>query len=76
MFVHERRWDTRIDGQKPAYNIIAHEKAVNALAFNPHNEHVVATGSVDMVDAESLNIFVCHILAPSKPSYKKYSLFS
>ncbi|CAG8470271.1 2848_t:CDS:2, partial [Paraglomus occultum] len=41
-------WDTRNDREKPAYNIIAHEKAVNALAFNPHNEHVVATGSVDM----------------------------
>ena len=41
-------WDTRQgSGSKPTQSVQAHSAEVNALAFNPFNEHVLATASAD-----------------------------
>ncbi|ORX61731.1 WD40 repeat-like protein [Hesseltinella vesiculosa] len=40
-------WDTRKDGDEPAYNLIAHESEVNCVSFAPKSEWILATGSGD-----------------------------
>ncbi|TVU18587.1 hypothetical protein EJB05_34694, partial [Eragrostis curvula] len=41
-------WDLRSPApSKPVQSVMAHQRGVNCLAFNPFNEWVVATGSTD-----------------------------
>ncbi|XP_068645600.1 histone-binding protein MSI1-like [Aristolochia californica] len=41
-------WDLRsYEGKRPQQAVIAHEKNVNSLSFNPFNEWALATGSSD-----------------------------
>lgn len=41
-------WDTRTSNvHKPNYSIEAHSAEINCVAFNPKNEHLLATGSSD-----------------------------
>ena len=44
-------WDTRGNGGavKPTSRVQAHEAEVNAVAFAPHNENILITGSADKV---------------------------
>ncbi|CAG8614784.1 2642_t:CDS:10 [Paraglomus brasilianum] len=54
-------WDTRADkSDKPTHTINAHPSEINTLAFNPHNEYILATGagdkSVNLWDLRNLNI--------------------
>lgn len=62
-------WDTRKPSADPAlHNIEAHQAEVNCLAFNPQNEHVLATGSADKTVAlfdlrnlkQKLHVFESH----------------
>lgn len=46
------RWDTRgnsAGSPKPTARVEAHEAEVNAVAFAPHNENILITGSADKV---------------------------
>jgi len=41
-------WDTRNPNRDaPRHNVLAHTKDINCLAFSPHDEFLVATGSAD-----------------------------
>ncbi|KAL1924244.1 uncharacterized protein VTP21DRAFT_7279 [Calcarisporiella thermophila] len=41
-------WDSRTpDSNKPVHNVIAHNQEINCVAFNPTDEYLIATGSVD-----------------------------
>ena len=44
-------WDTRgqAGANKPTARVQAHDAEVNAVAFAPHNEHILLTGSADKV---------------------------
>lgn len=42
---------------KPVHSIIAHQSEVNSLAFNPHNDFILATGAGDKVYFYVLIIF-------------------
>ena len=48
-------WDTRGNGGavKPTSRVQAHEAEVNAVAFAPHNENILITGSADKVSIPS-----------------------
>ena len=41
-------WDTRTSAfHKPNFSVAAHTAEINCVAFNPFNEHILATGSAD-----------------------------
>eukprot|EP00288_Rhodomonas_lens_P016451 CAMPEP_0177717134 /NCGR_PEP_ID=MMETSP0484_2-20121128/14870_1 /TAXON_ID=354590 /ORGANISM="Rhodomonas lens, Strain RHODO" /LENGTH=417 /DNA_ID=CAMNT_0019229189 /DNA_START=23 /DNA_END=1276 /DNA_ORIENTATION=- len=40
-------WDDLVEDRKPVQTVAAHAAEVNCLAFNPFNEHLLATGSAD-----------------------------
>lgn len=40
-------WDTRDSGEAPKYRVEAHQGEVNAVAFSPASEYIIATASSD-----------------------------
>lgn len=48
LFVLGYRWDTRT-GSSPTHQVQAHKAEINSVAFHPHQEWMIATGSSDKV---------------------------
>ncbi len=53
-------WDTRgnAGAVKPTARVQAHDAEVNAVAFAPHNENILITGSADKVSTTSLHFLI------------------
>ncbi|KAK9138420.1 hypothetical protein Sjap_009014 [Stephania japonica] len=62
-------WDLRSSTpNKPQFSIIAHEKEVNYLSFNPFNEWILATASSDT----TLNLFDLRKLSSALHSFSSH----
>ncbi|KAK9140976.1 hypothetical protein Scep_010657 [Stephania cephalantha] len=63
-------WDLRSSTlDKPQFSILAHEKEVNYLSFNPFNEWILATASSDT----TLNLFDLRKLSSALHSFSSHS---
>ncbi|KAJ6826340.1 putative WD-40 repeat-containing protein MSI3 isoform X2 [Iris pallida] len=63
-------WDLRAsDLTKPQDSVTAHEDEVNSLSFNPFNEWILATGSVD----STVNLFDLRKLTTSLHTFSSHS---
>lgn len=62
-------WDTRKPTNAPLQSVEAHSNMINCLSFNPENEYILATGSVD----KTVNLFDMRLLDKKLHTFEGHS---